>query len=63
MLTITQKLKNALRQMHHSGESFTQERLGVGQEFVAIILPNGQENISKLQTHRGQRLKFKIKPK
>jgi glutamine cyclotransferase len=63
MLTMTQKLKKVLLQMQHDGASFTQERLGVGQEFVSIIQPSGQENISKLQTYRSQVPKHKIKPK
>lgn len=55
MLTKTQALKDALQNTNKAGESFSQVRMGVGQEFVSIIKIDRQEDMNKTSIKRNIR--------
>ncbi len=52
MLTKTQVLKDKLQNLGKSGESFSQTRMGVGQEFVSVVKIVGQEDVSEVITEK-----------
>ena len=55
MLTNTQALKDKLQTLGKGGESFSQVRMGVGQEFVSVVKIVGQEKVSEVITERTMR--------